>query len=151
MKRAALLLVVCLAGCGDEAPKPYLKVLTGGLSFDPAHTHATAKLVAKQISPLPPGGKLVARFSMKDREARLVSLPVTAGQLTYQFEIDEPVGDRPIEKVRITLSAFDASGKEVDVLEASYGGPMDKHDIPRNSDMIPNRERQVEQLNDEGF
>jgi hypothetical protein len=151
MKRLVLLAALLLAGCGDDQPKQYIKMQTGGLSFDPGHTHATARLVAKQVSPLPEGGKLVARFSIKDRETRLISLPVTAGQLTYNFEIDEPVGDKPLDSVRVTVTAFDADGKEIAFVDEEFGGPGDKHDIPRNSDMIPDRERQVEQLNDEGF
>jgi hypothetical protein len=152
LRNVFLIVFLFVAGCGDDAAKPHIKFMSGGISFDPAHSHATLLLVVRQLKPLPEGGKLTADLTFPDaRYNQKIEMAVNAGNLTYGFNTEFPADPTTSDAFRAEVRVVEADGNVVATIAEDFGGRIDKHVMPRNSDMIPNRERQVEQLNDEGF
>lgn len=127
-----LLLLLGLAGCGnDDAPKDYLKIAGGGLTFNYRYSQATSVVVAKQITPLPDGAVVEATFDLPGQQGQeRVERPGIAGKLTYKLESSPMTGIRKGEPLRVTLLVRDAKGLVIDRDETRYTSDINQSDLP---------------------
>lgn len=140
--------VLALASCGDsDAPKDYLKIAGGGLTFNYRYSQATAVVVGKQMSPLPEGSKVEALFEIpNEKEPERVSRPAIAGKLSYKLESKYLTGIKKGVPLKVVLRVIDKDGKEIDREETAYTSNVDQDTLPSKPLVKPDSPNYVPQL-----
>ena len=150
MKRftIAMTSLLTLAGCGDDnAPKDYLKIAGGGLTFNYRYSQATMVVVGKQMTPLPEGSRVEALFDIPgQKERERVSRPSMAGKLTYKLESKYLAGIKKGEPLKVTLLLVDAQGKVLDQEETQYVSDIDQSTLPSKPLVDPAKPNYIPQL-----
>jgi hypothetical protein len=145
---ACVLTGMMVAGCGGpDAPPDYVKIIGGGLTFNSRYSEATMVVVAKQVTPLPEGSRLEARFEHPGRmEREIESAPARPGKLTYKFQSEPLTGITNGMVLHVSLHVFDASGKELDNAETQFTSDVDQSTLPSKPLVRPDVPNYVPQL-----
>lgn len=148
MRRLAILSLLLLTGCGEEDnPKDYLKIAGGGLTFNYRYSEATSVIVAKQMSPLPPGSIVEATFDLPGGQGHeRVERHAIIGKLTYKLESSPMKGIRKGEPLQVTLLVRDASGLVIDRDETRYTSNVNQSDLPSLPLVQPDKPNYIPQL-----
>jgi hypothetical protein len=147
-KLFCLLAFMFVAGCGEnDAPKSYLKIAGGGLTFNYRYSQATIILVGQQVSPLPEGGRVEALFDIPGETLReRVSRPVIAGKLIYKLESKLLTGIKKGQPLHVSLILVDKNGKELERKETKYTSDVDQDTLPSKPLVDPSKPNYVPQL-----
>jgi hypothetical protein len=132
MKKFLFLAVLTLSACGeDNAPKDYLKIAGGGITFNYRYSQAGMVVIAQQKYPLPEGSIIEAQFDQPGQSARQVaSLPAMAGKLTYKLQSEVITGLKKGGEYKVTIRLIDKSGKELDRDDRIYISDQDQSTLP---------------------
>lgn len=107
MPRATALLLLAalsLAGCGEDASKPYLVFAGGGFVYNYRIGEAFYGFVARPERTLPEGAVIEARFENPSGGDRIVvAQPAKAGQLQYSFKTPPLKGIRDGHDYQVEL------------------------------------------------
>jgi hypothetical protein len=136
-----------LAACEPAGPPDYLAIAGGGLTFNYRYSEAAMVVVAKQVTPLPPGSHIEARFEhpgLKERE--IVSWQFVPGKLTYKFESSPLTGITNGMVLHVSLHVIDAGGKEIDRDETQFTSDVDQSTLPSKPLVRPDVPNYVPQL-----
>jgi hypothetical protein len=127
-----LILCVSLAACGDDnAPKDYLKIAGGGITFNYRYSQASMVVIAQQKYPLPEGSTVEAQFDLPGQNARqIVSLPAMTGKLTYELQSDPLTGFKKNGQYNVTVRLLDSAGKQLDRDDQIFISDEDQSTLP---------------------
>ncbi|MFO1032710.1 MAG: hypothetical protein U1E15_00905 [Hyphomicrobiales bacterium] len=148
MKRSALMcLAALLTGCGESGPKDYVSIAGGGLVFNYRYSQATMLIIAKQVSPMPADGTLVAEFTLPggagiDRQTS----KVMPGKLTYKLESSVLHGIRKGEPLKVLLTLQGPKGEVLDREETVFTSDTDQSTLPSKPLVQPDKPNYVPQL-----
>jgi hypothetical protein len=132
VKRAALLLALLLAGCGEDAKAPYMEIAGGGFVFNYRIADAYYGFIARPKRALPEGGTLEALFELPSGGPPLsVRQPVRDGQIQYAFKTISLRHVRKDHPYKALLRVLDSGGKELARYERSFTSDVDQDTLPQ--------------------
>ncbi len=148
MKKVQLaMLVLLLAACGPAGPPDYLAIAGGGLTFNYRYSEATTVIVAKQVTPLPEGSHIEARFEHPGKKEReIISWKPVPGKLSYKFESAPLTGITKGMALHVSLHVIAADGKELDRDETQFTSDVDQSTLPSKPLVRPDVPNYVPQL-----
>lgn len=129
---AMLALMLVVAGCGDDASKPYFEFAGGGFIFNYRTANHYYGFVVRPKRPLPAGCTLEARFEVPNGLEQVFEQPARQGQLQYVFQtgdLDGIIKDHPYKAV---LRVIDATGTEIAKYEKTFKTDVDQSTLPRD-------------------
>ncbi len=137
MIRRGLLLLACaglLAGCEDDAAKPYVEFVGGGFIFNYRTANHYYGFVVRQKKPLPEGSKLEARFEVPDgAPEQVIEQPSRPGQLQYVFQTGDLRGIVKGHPYKASLRILDGTtGAELASYEKTFKTDVDQSALPED-------------------
>ena len=120
-----------LAGCEDDAAKPYLEFVGGGFIFNYRTANHYYGFVARQKKPLPEGSKLEARFEVPWGPEQVFEQPSRPGQLQYVFQTGDLSGIVKGHPYKASLRILDGTtGVEIARYEKIFKTDVDQSALP---------------------
>ncbi len=137
-RRSGLILMLgaasLLAGCEEDAAKPYVEFVGGGFIFNYRTANHYYGFVVRQKKPLPEGSKLEARFEVPEgAPEQVVEQPARSGQLQYVFQTGDLQGIVKGHPYKASLRILDgATGAELAKYEKSFKTDVDQSALPED-------------------
>jgi hypothetical protein len=132
MKKVLVLTTLLLAACGDNnAPRDYLKIAGGGITFNYRYSQAGMVVIAQQKYPLPAGSTVEAQFDRPGQSTReTVTLPAMDGKLTYKLQSGPLTGFKKGAEYNVTIRLLDHAGKQLDRDDTKFISDEDQENLP---------------------
>ncbi len=124
--------LLLLVACGDDgAPKDYLKIAGGGITYNYRYSQAGMTVIAQQKYPFPAGSRVEAQFDLPGQNKReTVSLPAMEGKLTYKLQSGAITGLKKGGEYNVTIRLLDNAGKELDREDTKFTSDQDQDLLP---------------------
>jgi hypothetical protein len=120
-----------LAGCEEDASKPYLAYAGGGFVFNYRTADHYYGFVAKPLKPLPEGSIVEAEFELPGEANTLVLRePAAFGRLQYMFRTPSLRGIVKDKTYTTVLRLIAADGKELASYSRSFQTDVDQAALP---------------------
>ena len=124
-------LSLALAGCWDDADKPYLAIAGGGFVYNYRVGDAFYGFVAKPQRALPEGSVLEATFENPSGDPITERQEARSGQLQYSFQTPPLKGIRAGHPYRVSLRLLDAEGgRTLGQYGKSFHTDIDQSEVP---------------------